>query len=98
MTKLNRRDFIKTVGITSSAAVASACSIDPVSWDPMVPFEYAYPYIVQPEEVIPGIDSYFATQIRNGIGILARVREGRIIGLEANKRNPMTSVGLDGLS
>ena len=92
MTTLNRRDFIKTVGITSTAAAASACSVDPVSWDPMVPFEYAYPYVVQPEEVIPGVASFFATQIRNGIGVLARVREGRVVNLEANKRNPMTSV------
>ena len=54
MTTVNRRDFIKTVGLSSTAAVASACSVDPVSWDPMVPFEYAYPYVVQPEEVVPG--------------------------------------------
>jgi molybdopterin-containing oxidoreductase family iron-sulfur binding subunit len=94
MTKINRRDFLKAVGLTSTAT-AAGCSTDPISWDPMVPSEKAYPYIVQPEQVIPGTSTYFTTscnQCSTGCGLVANVREGRVINIEGNKKHP-TSKG-----
>ena len=60
MMKINRRDFIKALGLGSTTA-AAACSADPLSWDPLVPMEHVYPYIVQPEQVIPGTPTYFTS-------------------------------------
>ena len=93
MSKINRRNFIKNVGIGTTA---TACSLDPLSWDPMVPIEKAYPYVVQPEQVIPGVASYFATKCNQcdaGCGIVAKVREGRVIKLEGNKKEKAMSSG-----
>ena len=91
MIKINRRDFLKAVG-AGSTATAAGCSTDPLSWDPMVPTEKAYPYIVQPEQIIPGTPTYFATaceQCSTGCGIVAKVREGRVVFIEGNKKHPI---------
>lgn len=91
MMKINRRDFIKALGLGSTTA-AAACSADPLSWDPLVPMEHVYPYIVQPEQVIPGTPTYFTSlcmQCSTGCGIIAKSREGRIINIEGNKEHPI---------
>lgn len=88
---MKRRDFLRTVGI-SSTATAAACSIDPVHWDPMVPMEKAYPYLIQPEQVLPGVSSFYATrcgQCDAGCGVVARAREGRVVKLEGNDKHPV---------
>ena len=89
--KINRRDFLKALGLGSTAA-AAACSADPLSWDPLVPIEHAYPYIVQPEQVIPGTPTYFTSvcsQCSEGCGIIAKSRDGRIINIEGNTEHPL---------
>ena len=91
MMKINRRDFLKALGLGSTAA-AAACSADPLSWDPLVPMEHAYPYIVQPEQVIPGNPTYFTSicnQCSTGCGVVAKSREGRIINIEGNTQHPI---------
>ena len=77
MAELNRRDFLKVMGITGTA---SACAIDP-----MTPVEQVLPYVVTPDQIIPGGATWFATQCTAcsaGCGVLAKNREGRIIKLE----------------
>jgi molybdopterin-containing oxidoreductase family iron-sulfur binding subunit len=92
MMKINRREFLKAIGL-GSTATAAACSADPVSWDPMVPIEHVYPYISQPEEIEPGNSSLITTscnQCTEGCGLMAVNREGRIINVEGNKSHPLS--------
>ena len=53
--------------------------------------EEALPYVVTPDQIIPGIATYFATQCtacEQGCGVLAKNREGRIINLAGNPEHP----------
>jgi molybdopterin-containing oxidoreductase family iron-sulfur binding subunit len=103
MTTLNRRDFVKAVGVSGAAAVASGCSTEvsltklpsAVSWDPLVPVENVLPYVVQPDQIMPGLATWFATrcdECPSGCGVLAKNREGRVVKLEGNPQDP-TSQG-----
>ena len=50
---MDRRRFLKVLGATSGGAVAaSACGIGPE------PTEYLVPYLVPPEEQVPGTATY----------------------------------------
>ncbi len=83
MPELDRRDFLKLVGAGAGAAAASGCS-DPV--------EKLIPYVVQPEEIVPGIAVTYATTCREcpaGCGVHARTREGRPVFLEGNPDHPI---------
>jgi molybdopterin-containing oxidoreductase family iron-sulfur binding subunit len=51
MPELDRRDFLKVVGLSAGAAVTSACQ---------EPVEKVIPYLVQPEEIVTGSPYYFA--------------------------------------
>ena len=53
MAKLNRRDFFKVVGASSAAGV--------VACDAKVPAEQIYPYVIQPDEIVPGLPTLFST-------------------------------------
>ncbi|HWC74934.1 MAG TPA: molybdopterin-dependent oxidoreductase [Gemmatimonadales bacterium] len=84
---MNRRRFLKVLGVTSAGAAAvSACGIGPE------PTERLIPYLVQPEDQIPGKATYYATTCREcaaGCGVVARVREGRAVKLEGNPESPI---------
>ncbi len=85
MQNLNRRDFFKATAATAAAAGAVAC-------DPRVPKENALPYKVQPEQIVPGTPTFFATQCNEcpaSCGVVARSREGRTIKLEGNVEHPV---------
>ncbi|MDB9961523.1 TAT-variant-translocated molybdopterin oxidoreductase [Oceanihabitans sp.] len=73
-----RRDFLKYVGFSTAAASLAACE---------GPVIKSIPYVVQPEEIIPGVANYYATTIANGFdfaSVLVRTREGRPIKIENN--------------
>ncbi|MEQ3661821.1 MAG: TAT-variant-translocated molybdopterin oxidoreductase [Flavobacterium sp.] len=75
----SRRDFLKYVGFSTAAASLAACE---------GPVVKSIPYVVQPEEVIPGVADYYATTIADGFdfaNILIKTREGRPIKVENNK-------------
>jgi len=75
----NRRDFLKYVGFSTAAASIAACE---------GPVRKSIPYVVKPEQIIPGIANYYATTIANGYdfaSILIKTREGRPIKVENNK-------------
>ena len=73
-----RRDFLKYVGFSTAAATLAACE---------GPVVKSIPYVVQPEEIIPGVSNYYATTIADGFdfaSVLVKTREGRPIKIENN--------------
>ena len=84
---IDRRRFLKVLGVTGAGAAAvSACGIGPE------PTERLIPYLIQPEDQIPGIATYYATTCREcaaGCGVHVRVREGRAVKLEGNPDSPI---------
>ena len=85
--QIDRRRFLKVLGVTGAGAAAvSACGIGPE------PTERLIPYLIQPEDQIPGIATYYATTCREcsaGCGVRVRVREGRAVKLEGNPDSPI---------
>ena len=80
--KTNRRDFLKYVGFSTAAASLAACE---------GPVHKSIPYVVQPEEIRPGISNFYATTIADGFdtaSILVKTREGRPIKVENNTDAP----------
>lgn len=81
---VSRRDFLKYVGFSTAAAALAGCE---------APVHKAIPYLVQPEEVVPGEANYYATCIADGFdfaSVLVKTREGRPIGV---LRNPEAQAG-----
>ncbi len=74
----NRRDFLKYIGFSTAAASLAACE---------GPVYKSIPYVVQPENIVPGVANYYATTIADGYdfaSILIKTREGRPIKVENN--------------
>jgi molybdopterin-containing oxidoreductase family iron-sulfur binding subunit len=84
---IDRRRFLKVLGVSGAGAAAvSACGIGPE------PTERLIPYLIQPEDQIPGKATYYATTCREcpaGCGVHVRVREGRAVKLEGNPDSPI---------
>jgi molybdopterin-containing oxidoreductase family iron-sulfur binding subunit len=75
----NRRDFLKYLGFSTAAATLASCE---------GPVNRSIPYVVQPEQIIPGISNFYATSISDGFdfaNVLVKTREGRPIKIEINK-------------
>jgi len=75
----SRRDFLKYVGFSTAAATLAACE---------GPVIKSVPYVVQPEQIVPGVADYYATTIADGFdfaSVLVKTREGRPIKIENNK-------------
>ncbi|MBI5838132.1 MAG: molybdopterin-dependent oxidoreductase [Candidatus Eisenbacteria bacterium] len=80
---LKRRDFLKLVGL-GGAAVAAGCARRPA--------ETVLPFSAQPEDIIPGIPTYYSSACREcpaGCGVVATTREGRVVKLEGNAEHPV---------
>lgn len=74
----NRRDFLKYVGFSTAAASLAACE---------GPVTKSIPYVVKPDNIIPGVANFYATTIADGFdfaSILVKTREGRPIKIENN--------------
>ncbi|WP_459211289.1 TAT-variant-translocated molybdopterin oxidoreductase [Aquimarina rhabdastrellae] len=81
-----RRDFLKYVGFSTAAASLAACE---------GPVVKSIPYVVQPEQIVPGVANFYATTIADGFdfaSILIKTREGRPIKVE---RNNLSTSGHD---
>ncbi len=78
-TSTSRRDFLKFLGFTTAAATLASCE---------TPIVKSIPYVVKPDEIIPGVANYYATSIYDGrdyASVLVKNREGRPIKIENNK-------------
>ena len=76
-----RRDFLKYVGFTTAAASLAACE---------GPVIKSIPYVVAPDEIVPGIANYYASTIADGFdfaNVLVKTREGRPIKIERNDQS-----------
>ena len=75
----SRRDFLKYVGFSTAVASLAACE---------GPVVNSIPYVIKPDDIIPGVADYYATTMADGFdfaNVLVKVREGRPIKIEPNK-------------
>jgi Fe-S-cluster-containing dehydrogenase component/anaerobic selenocysteine-containing dehydrogenase len=79
MARMNRRDFFKLVGVTGAAGL-TACDV-------RTPVENVLPYVVQPDQITPGVPTFFASTCdacSAGCGVQLRNREGRVVFIGGN--------------
>ena len=77
----SRRDFLKYLGFSTAAATLASCE---------GPVNKSIPYVVQPEQIRPGISNFYATSISDGFdfaNVLVKTREGRPIKIEINNQS-----------
>jgi Fe-S-cluster-containing dehydrogenase component/anaerobic selenocysteine-containing dehydrogenase len=83
----SRRDFLKVLGFGIGAATIASCDI---------PVKKAIPYVIKPEEIVPGVATYYASSFVKGgdyCSIVVKTREGRPIKIEGNKLSQVTFGG-----
>jgi MoCo/4Fe-4S cofactor protein with predicted Tat translocation signal len=74
-----RRDFLKFMGFSVTAATLAACE---------TPVIKSIPYINKPEEITPGVANWYASTYYDGHdfgNVLVKTREGRPIFIKGNK-------------
>jgi len=84
----SRRDFLKILGFSvGTAALATSCE---------QPVRKAIPYLNKPEEIMPGMASYYASTFFDGhdfCPVVVKVRDGRPIKIEGNNLSHITCGG-----
>jgi anaerobic selenocysteine-containing dehydrogenase len=87
MTKrITRRQFIQMGGLTGTAVALSGCTIN------LQKPEFLTPYVVPPEEALPGQNVWYASACRQcpaGCGTIVRVSNGRAHKIEGNPLHPL---------
>jgi molybdopterin-containing oxidoreductase family iron-sulfur binding subunit len=86
-TSTARRDFLKFLGFSVAAATLAACE---------APVTKAVPYVVKPENVTPGMPTWYASTYYDGnsyASILVKTREGRPIFIKGNHDYGFTKGG-----
>jgi MoCo/4Fe-4S cofactor protein with predicted Tat translocation signal len=81
----NRRDFLKFLGFSVTAATLAACE---------TPIKKAIPYVIKPETITPGVPNYYASSYYDGsdyFSVLVKTREGRPIKVDGNKLSGVTA-------
>ena len=77
-THTGRRDFLKFMGFSLTAATLAACE---------TPVVKSIPYTNKPAEVTPGVANHYASTYYDGqnfVNVLVKTREGRPIFVKAN--------------
>lgn len=86
-TSTARRDFLKFLGFSVAAATVAACE---------APVTKAIPYVNKPENVTPGMPTWYASTYYDGssyASILVKTREGRPIYIKGNTEQGFTKGG-----
>ncbi|HUE76839.1 MAG TPA: molybdopterin-dependent oxidoreductase, partial [Longimicrobiales bacterium] len=81
---IERRDFLKVLGAAGASATLAGCANEP---------DRLIPYLVQPEEIVPGISTWYRTTCREcpaGCGMTVRTREGRALKADGNDGSPIS--------
>ena len=82
---MKRRTFLKVLGASGAATATVGCSTREV--------EKLIPYSVPPEEVVPGVPTWYASTCREcpaGCGIQVETHEGRATKVEGNPQHPIS--------
>lgn len=82
---MDRRSFLKALGVGGGASALAACGLDDNQY--YTPIEDVLPYVARPEQVTPGTNSYFATTVGSGPNAYPNTavhRDGRVINVGAN--------------
>jgi len=80
----NRRDFLKVLGFSVTAATLAACE---------APVTKSIPFLNKPEDLTPGVPNYYSSTYFDGFdfsSIKIKTREGRPILIEGNTTSPLT--------
>lgn len=80
-TSTNRRDFLKFLGFSVTAATIAACE---------TPVIHSIPYVNKPEHITAGVPTYYASTFYDGFdyaSIVVKTREGRPIFLKGNHKH-----------
>ena len=86
---VGRRTFLKVLGSSAPGAVAAGCA--------PVPAEQLISYVVPPDDVVPGVATWYATvcgECPAGCGARVRTREGRAVKVEGNPEHPLSGGSL----
>ena len=86
---VDRRGFLKASGFSLAGTLMLGCSRGSV--------DKAIPYLIQPEEIVPGRASWYATTCEGCFarcGALIKNRDGRPIKLEGNREHAFSAGGL----
>ena len=86
---VGRRTFLKVLGSAGPAAAVATCS--------PVPTETIIPYVVPPDDVVPGVATWYASvcgECPNGCGTRVRTREGRAVKIAGNPAHPVNQGAL----
>ena len=88
----SRRSFLGIMAASAALAGLAGCRR---------PVEKIVPYVKQPEEVIPGVPSYYATTMPIGtsaIGLIVECHEGRPTKIEGNPAHPSSFGATDAIT
>jgi Fe-S-cluster-containing dehydrogenase component len=88
----NRREFLRLAGASAALAGVAGCGR---------PAKTLVPYVTQPEAVVPGLPSFYATAIPwEGFarGILVETHEGRPTKIEGNPDDPESLGATDAIT
>ncbi|MDX2002972.1 MAG: TAT-variant-translocated molybdopterin oxidoreductase [Chitinophagales bacterium] len=87
-TNATRRDFLKVLGFSvTAAAVAASCEM---------PVRKSIPYLIKPDEITPGVANFYASSFYDGSeygSVLVKTREARPIKIEGNPKSKVTNGG-----
>jgi anaerobic selenocysteine-containing dehydrogenase len=87
MTKrITRRKFLQMGGLAGTAVALSGCTVS------LQRPEFLTPYVVPPEEALPGQNIWYASACRQcpaGCGVIVRVSNGRAHKIEGNPQHPL---------
>ena len=81
---VKRREFLKVLGVGTAATTMLGCASEKV--------EKLIPYLVSPDQTVPGVSTYYATTCREcsaACGVIGETRDGRTIKLEGNPDHPV---------